>query len=89
MSLKIAFDWHLRYSASAVHHKRPFFVNPLDFPFVLLNARHSSLSKSFVKLWLLIDMRKFTLLFFCEFSFSCINEGGFTKKGHLFAPVEQ
>ena len=28
MSLKIAFDWHLRYSASAVHHKRPFFVNP-------------------------------------------------------------
>ena len=42
MSLKIAFDWHLRYSASAVHHKRPFFVNPLDFPFVLLNAHYSS-----------------------------------------------
>ena len=69
MSLKIAFDWHLRYSASAVHHKRPFFVNPPDSPFVLLNACQSSLSKFFAKLWLLIDMRKFTLLFFCEFPF--------------------
>ena len=87
MSLKIAFDWHLRYSASAVHQKRPFFVNPPDFPFVLLNARHSSLSKSFAKLWLLIDMRKFTLLFFVNFLFPASMNVGSRKRVICLHPL--